>query len=74
MNAKEAEIHICINCHMDEYGIPLTEWRMATESFWLCPKCLPHFIHRFDEVMSKWRLNASQPFTGNNRGGSHAQG
>lgn len=46
----------CINCQRNEDELPLTEWRMAGNSFWVCPECLPLLIHRRAEVMPRWNL------------------
>ena len=46
----------CINCQRNEDELPLTEWRMAGNSFWVCPECLPLLIHRRTEVMPRWNL------------------
>ena len=46
----------CINCQRNEDELPLTEWRMAGNFFWVCPECLPLLIHRRAEVMPRWNL------------------
>jgi hypothetical protein len=46
----------CINCQRTEDELPLTEWRMAGNAFWVCPECLPLLIHRRAEVMPRWNL------------------
>ena len=55
----------CINCQRNEDELPLTEWRMAGNSFWVCPECLPLLIHRRAEVMPRWNLaTRATPSTG----------
>jgi len=72
MSADGRHTPICINCQRDEFAIPVTQWRMAEGTFWLCPDCLPLFIHRRDAVMRKWKLtNEASPMP-INRGESHA--
>lgn len=48
----------CINCRRKEEEVPLTAWRTAGSTFWICPECLPLLIHRRAEVMSRWDLPA----------------
>ena len=55
----------CINCQRTEDELPLTEWRMAGNAFWVCPECLPLLIHRRAEVMPHWNLaGRATPSTG----------
>lgn len=50
------DIHTCINCGRSEDELPLCAWRMAGQSFWICPDCLPYLIHQRSAVMPKWGL------------------
>ena len=55
----------CINCQRNEDELPLTEWRMAGNSFWVCPECLPLLIRRRAEVRPRWNLaTRATPATG----------
>ncbi len=53
----------CINCGRGEDELPLSAWRMAGQSFWICPDCLPYLIHQRSAVMPKWGL-AARPASG----------
>jgi hypothetical protein len=70
MNTTTSATLACINCQRDEGEIPLTQWQMAGQRFWLCPDCLPFLIHRRAEVMPRWNLSATTTATG----GEHAEG
>lgn len=58
MNREPSDVHAgvytCINCGRSEDELPLCAWRMAGQSFWICPDCLPYLIHQRSAVMPKW--------------------
>jgi len=70
MSATTIATLTCINCQRDEGEIPLTQWRMAGQRFWICPDCLPFLIHRRAEVMPRWNLPVAAAAQGEN----HAEG
>lgn len=60
MNQQHEQNPICVNCGRDETEVPVTEWRFAGGTFWICPDCLPQLIHHRTQVMPRWGLT-SQP-------------
>lgn len=70
MSTTTIETLTCINCQRNENEIPLTQWQMAGQRFWICPDCLPFLIHRRAEVMLRWNLTAATAAKGEN----HAEG
>jgi hypothetical protein len=62
----------CINCGRSEDELPLSTWRMAGQTFAICPDCLPYLIHQRNAVMPKWGL-ATRPATSPDPGGEDAE-
>jgi len=68
MSDVQSAPHACINCGRDEDELPVVAWRMAGQTFWICPDCLPLLIHRRAEVMPKWGLTPRSASTSTNPG------
>lgn len=60
MSEAKPQVEPCVNCKRDETEVPVTEWRWAGRSFWVCPDCLPQLIHHRAQVMPRWGLTGSQ--------------
>lgn len=50
MNDHSADA--CIGCQRTEAQVPLGLWRYRGEQLWVCPDCMPAFIHKRGTIMA----------------------
>ena len=57
----------CLNCDRTETEVPLVTWRYQGRELWICPDCMPAFIHERDKVLVKWQAPSvpNQPIPAN---------
>ncbi len=43
----------CLNCDRSDADVPLLALRLAGNSLWICPQCLPILIHHPERLQDK---------------------
>jgi hypothetical protein len=49
----------CVNCNRTDAQVPLGAWRYRGEQLWICPDCMPAFIHQRDTIMTRMESSSA---------------
>jgi hypothetical protein len=62
------DVKSCLNCGRTEAQTPLVAWRYQSRELWICPQCMPAFIHETEKVLAKWQASGGHTQSGTANG------